>query len=128
MDGDPYRTAGKPVAGPPRGCPRCGTQLEQNGTRWICTVGKCGEWLPPSALEAWLAIPEPGGPFAEILRMLAARAEPWPEAACPCCSAPMDTTMRARVVFDYCFGHGVWLDRGEREALDHARLAAGAFD
>jgi len=34
----------------------------------------------------------------------------------------MEVRLHILVVFDFCFDHGLWLDRGEREMFE------GAFD
>ena len=121
VDGDPYRTPGaRTASGAPSNCPRCGSKLERVGSRWLCPIGKCGEWLPPEVVGELLDMREPQSEFADVLRRSIARAEPWEPAPCPCCGEPMQTTLRARIVLDYCDGHGVWLDRGEREVLESA--------
>jgi len=40
---------------------------------------------------------------------------------CPICGATMSTTQEFGVMFDVCVDHGVWLDRGELEALADRR-------
>jgi Zn-finger nucleic acid-binding protein len=135
MDGDPYRsdpyrTAGDRGPVGPVACPRCGGELAgPHHARLDCTTGKCGEFWPRDTLDALLALPEEAhGLFADMQRKLQLRAEP-PPATCPICKEAMHVAIRARVVFDYCSHHGVWLDRNEREALERAiRLGNRLFD
>ncbi len=82
-----------------------------------CLVGNCGEWWAKDALAPLLDWREVEGAEPDVLSLIG---EPWPPAPCPICRREMVVSVRARVVFDHCDKHGVWLDRRERAMFDAA--------
>jgi Zn-finger nucleic acid-binding protein/ribosomal protein S27AE len=107
FSGDPYRTARYRDTPDSealfRQCPRCDSVLAEYGRVFVCRRG-CGVWLSADLVRDTVTFEELGASE----RVTAAPAR------CAQCSLTMAVRRHGQVVFDFCAGHGVWLDRGER--------------
>jgi Zn-finger nucleic acid-binding protein len=119
FDGDPYRTA--PLLAAPeaeavfRVCPRCADLLTRHFRVFVCTHG-CGVWLPIDLVFEIATFEE-----LEACNLDGGTPDPPdPLARCAQCSLLMKLCRHGQLVFDFCPGHGVWLDRGERLDFEHA--------
>lgn len=99
-------------------CPRCGSSLSE-GRRWLTCPRGCGELLPAAELPGALSIRRLNACEPDVGSLIG---RPFPAARCPLCRCTMEVRVHFRVVFDFCYDHGLWLDRGERAAFE------GAFD
>lgn len=114
-------------------CPRCGVPLVTERYEADVDVDVCeqcgGTWVDKGELERVQAArehkhgyelrhdPDTVGASIEM-----ARQSVLPEAACPKCGATMDRHeygLASQVLIDRCpHDHGLWLDKGELEALE----------
>jgi Zn-finger nucleic acid-binding protein len=115
---DPYRTAAyRDVPDPEavfRQCPRCDSVLAEYRRAFVCRRG-CGVWLSAGLVRETVTFEE-----LDACERVAGTPAGSPRARCAQCSLMMVVRRRRRVVFDFCAGHGVWLDRGERLDFDEA--------
>ncbi len=133
FDGDPYRTAPSLVAPESepvfRDCPRCGDVLTRCCRVFACARG-CGVWLPVDLVFEVATFEELDACDFDAGTL----DRPAPLARCARCSLPMKLRRHGPLVFDFCPGHGVWFDRGERQDFERAgtdgleRVAAAIDD
>jgi Zn-finger nucleic acid-binding protein len=104
-------------------CPRCGSSL-QEGRGWPSCLRGGGELLPRKKLPRALPIERLAGCEPDVSSPIG---RPFPPGRCPLCRRTMEVRLHVLVVFDLCFDHGLWLDRGEREMFEAAfDLALGS--
>jgi Zn-finger nucleic acid-binding protein len=114
---------------PPCACPRCKETLQalKLGSTSAQECGACGGlWVEPDTLQRLVDAKEEG---AAVTSVLAARIPTAPQTAsavryvpCPVCAKPMNRVNFAKasgVILDVCKLHGIWLDRGEMQAVLH---------
>jgi Zn-finger nucleic acid-binding protein len=121
--GDPYRgsvyrevSAGQ--------CPRCDGPLME-GWRSLTCPRNCGELVPRTMLPGELSIEQLAACEPDVGSLIG---RPFPPARCPLCRRKMEVRVHGGVVFDFCFDHGPWLDRGERAAFERAFIPAAERD
>lgn len=123
-------------------CPRDGDTLRSEPALDGLTIDACpscrGIWLDPGELEAIARayaahlsrIPE--GPDAMTAALAMAKEAGTPLTRCPRCgedNVRQEWGMASQVLLDHCpHGHGIWLDKGELEAIEafYARERADA--
>jgi hypothetical protein len=104
-------------------CPRCSSSLIEGPHALSCPRG-CGELLPRRKLPGGLSIERLDACEPDVGSLIE---WPFPPARCPLCERTMEVRLHVRVAFDFCFDHGLWLDRGERAAFEVAfDLPAGS--
>lgn len=112
---DPYRSSVYRDIGVGQ-CPRCDGPLREGWRALACPRG-CGELVPRTMLPGELSIEQLAACEPDVGSLIG---RPFPPARCPLCRCKMEVRVHAGVVFDFCFDHGPWLDRGERPAFERA--------
>ncbi|MCU4162653.1 zf-TFIIB domain-containing protein [Carboxylicivirga caseinilyticus] len=113
-------------------CPRCNTTLEEknindlSGSIQVDTCPSCGgTWFDKGELEQIENVVELS--IIEI-RNIPKKKEQLEKLKCPDCNLHPTLSKHAhqrdkKVIFDYCeICHGIWLDRGELEAIQKDNL------
>jgi Zn-finger nucleic acid-binding protein len=108
MAGGPYREGGAGLD-----CPACAVALLTEGSWRLTCVKGCGDWWNKGGLERSIdwGVVEAAEPY-RLFGFVAA------ELRCPDCAQPMTTSLRAKILFAHCDGHGLWLPREGRAAFD----------